>query len=153
MRAVHAAAGRTTNSTSAMYASAKAATSKAPSTCAWATPTTNANRHHAVTSSMAAQPRANTPSGVLSMPRSVRMRASTGNAVIDMATPMNSAKLSSGTPSGDRRGCSHRARAAPSAKGTTMLVCEMTTVWVARDLRRPAFSSRPTRNMYRMTPS
>ena len=34
-----------------------------------------------------------------------------------------------------------------------MLACEMATVGVARSRSRPAFSSSPTRNMYRMTPS
>ena len=38
------------------------------------------------------------------MPRSARMRASTGNAVIDIATPMNSAKLVNGTSLVEKRG-------------------------------------------------
>ena len=52
----------------------------------------DASRHHAVTSLTAAQVSAATPSSVRVRPRSVRIRASTGNAVIDIATPMNSAK-------------------------------------------------------------
>jgi len=46
---------------------------------------------HAVTSPMAALDRDRLPSLVRCIPRSVRILASTGNAVIDMATPMNSA--------------------------------------------------------------
>ena len=76
----------------------------APVTLACATPTTSASKHHAVTSSAAAHVRATTPSSVWLMPRSVRMRASTGKAVIDIATPMNSAKLVNGTSLDESRG-------------------------------------------------
>ena len=48
-------------------------------------PTTNASRHQAVTSSIAAQLSATTPNSVRDRPRSVRIRASTGKAVIDRA--------------------------------------------------------------------
>jgi hypothetical protein len=67
-------------------------------------PVTSASRHHAVTSSTAAQPIASAPSGVPVSPRSARMRASTGNAVTDMAIPMNSAKLVNGTSLLESRG-------------------------------------------------
>ena len=70
----------------------------------WAMPTTNASRHHAVTSSVAAQLSARTPSSVLSIFRSVRIRARTGKAVIDIATPMNRAKLVNGTSAGASSG-------------------------------------------------
>ena len=53
---------------------------------------------------MAAQPRARAPSGVLLMPRSVRMRASTGNAVTDIAIPTKSAKLVNDTSAVAKRG-------------------------------------------------
>ena len=53
--------------------------------------TTSASRHHAVTSSMAAQVSAMTPMLLLLILRSVRMRASTGNAVTDNETPTNRA--------------------------------------------------------------
>ena len=56
-----------------------------------AMPTTNASMHHAVTSSTAAQVIAIAPTLVLCRLRSVRMRASTGNAVMLIAAPMNSA--------------------------------------------------------------
>jgi len=55
-----------------------------------ATPTTNASMHHAVTSSTAAQVIAMAPTLVLCRLRSVRIRASTGNAVMLIAAPMNS---------------------------------------------------------------
>ena len=44
-----------------------------------------------MTSSIAAHAIASEPTGRLIIRRSARMRASTGNAVIDIATPMNSA--------------------------------------------------------------
>ena len=100
----------------AMYANASSVVCTAPSTADCATPTTNANRHQAVTSSIAAQLSATTPSSVFSMLRSVRMRASTGNAVIDIATPMNSAKLVNGTSAVPNRGYSHSARIAAQQK-------------------------------------
>ena len=75
----------------------------APSS-AWATLETKASRHHAVTSSTAAQVRAIPPIAVLSRPRSVRMRASTGNAVTAIDTPMNRANTVNGTSLLDNRG-------------------------------------------------
>jgi hypothetical protein len=64
---------------------------------ALATATTNASRHHAVMSSIAAQVIAIEPSRVRCNPRSVRMRASTGNAVTDIEMPMKSANTANGT--------------------------------------------------------
>ena len=55
---------------------------------ATATAVARAIRNQAVTSSIAAQARVSAPTGRLSILRSTRMRASTGNAVIDIATPM-----------------------------------------------------------------
>ena len=52
----------------------------------------SASRHHAVTSSIAAPAIASAPTGRLSIRRSIRIRASTGKAVTDIATPMKSAK-------------------------------------------------------------
>ncbi len=63
-----------------------------PKEPATATAVASAIRNQAVTSSIAALASASAPTGRLSMRRSTRMRASTGNAVIDIATPMNSAK-------------------------------------------------------------
>ncbi len=51
----------------------------------------SAIRNQAVTSSIAALASVSAPTGRLSMRRSTRMRASTGNAVMDIATPMNRA--------------------------------------------------------------
>ena len=48
----------------------------------------SAIRNHAVTSSIAAHAIVSAPTGRLSIRRSDRIRASTGNAVIDIATPM-----------------------------------------------------------------
>ncbi len=48
----------------------------------------SAIRNHAVTSSIAAQAMVSAPTGRLIIRRSARIRASTGNAVIDMETPM-----------------------------------------------------------------
>ena len=60
------------------------------------------------------------------------MRASTGNAVIDIATPMNSAKDVNGTSRSTSRGYSQSASAAPSRNGATMLACEIATRGVRR---------------------
>jgi len=57
----------------------------------------SAIKNQAVTSSIAAQAMVSAPTGRLSMRRSTRMRASTGNAVIDIATPMYSAKATNFT--------------------------------------------------------
>ncbi len=62
--------------------------------------TTIASRLQAVTSSTAAQVIAVFPSGVFAMPRSRRMRTSTGKAVMLIAMPMNSANGRNRTPDG-----------------------------------------------------
>ena len=62
--------------------------------------TTKARMLHAVTSSTAAQVMAVVPSGVCVRLRSSRMRASTGNAVMLIAMPQNSANAWNGTPGG-----------------------------------------------------
>ena len=89
--------GRATKNIPRMNNPAAAPTSNASPTWAWATPTTRASKHHAVTSSAAAHPRATTPRSVRSSLESARMRASTGKAVMAMATPRNRAKLVNGT--------------------------------------------------------
>src|SRR5688572_3114522 len=94
-----------------------------------ATPTTNASMHHAVTSSTAAHVIAIAPRFVLCRLRSVRIRASTGNAVTLMAAPMNSAtdeKRIDGA-SLNTRGYRYSASAAPSRNGATMLTWLTTT--------------------------
>ena len=57
-----------------------------------ATAVARAIRNQAVTSSIAADAMVRAPTGRFSIRRSTRMRASTGKAVIDIATAMNSAK-------------------------------------------------------------
>ncbi len=56
-----------------------------------ATAVASARRHQAVTSSIAAPAIESAPTGRFSMRRSIRMRASTGKAVTDIATPMKRA--------------------------------------------------------------
>src|SRR5581483_9108371 len=111
------------------------------------TDTTSASRHQAVTSSTAAQASEMTPMRVVWMRRSVRMRASTGNAVTDMDTPRNSAKQLNGTSLDENRGYKESARVQPNRNGAMMLACEMATVAWPRLRNRPGSSSRPTRNM------
>jgi len=53
--------------------------------------------------------------------RSVRMRASTGKAVMLMAAPMNSAKPMNDTLSSESRGYRNRAVRLPRQNGVTML--------------------------------
>src|SRR6266568_893925 len=60
--------------------------------------TTNARMAHAVASSTAAQVIAMLPRKVLAMPRSLRIRASTGNAVMLRAIPMNKANAGKEAP-------------------------------------------------------
>src|SRR5690349_16094037 len=83
--------------------------------------TTIASSVQAVTSSTAAQVIAVEPSGVVIMLRSTRIRASTGNAVMLIAIPMNSAKAWNGTPAGAYAEYIISASATPSRKGNTML--------------------------------
>ena len=64
-------------------------------------------------SSIAALASASTPSGRLSMRRSTRIRASTGNAVIDIETPMNSANAGEAAVRADQR---RRSAAPPRAR-------------------------------------
>src|SRR5687768_9398365 len=103
-RVILAVRGRTTKNMTAINVSVISATTNAPAASAWTTPTTNASRHHAVTSSIAAHVKATAPSFVRVMRRSDRMRASTGNAVIDIAIPRNSAKFVNGTSLVENRG-------------------------------------------------
>ncbi len=56
--------------------------------------------HQALRSSMAAQVMTSVPRGVSDSPRSRKIRASTGNAVILSEIPMNRAKAKNETPSG-----------------------------------------------------
>ncbi len=98
--------GRTRRTTKTTYASARSVV-RTPSimVAARTSDTTHARMHHAVTSSTAAQVIARAPMRVRRRRRSTRMRARTGNAVMLIAAPMNSAKEKSGTPGGARSAC------------------------------------------------
>ena len=101
MRTHFNAARRTPNSMKSAKARAMAAVATAEdSDWALATPTTRASKVQAVTSSTAALAKAVTPREVPSRLRSSRMRANTGNAVMLIATPMNSEKVRKRMPSG-----------------------------------------------------
>src|SRR6266851_4059995 len=93
MKVSRTIAGCPTRIIAAMNTAVIATVLAAPAVRACTTLTTNASRHHAVTSSIAAQASAIAPIGVLWMPRSVRMRARTGKAVTDIETPRKSEKL------------------------------------------------------------
>ena len=85
---------------------------------ATATAVASAIRNQAVTSSIAAHGECERPTGRLSMRRSTRIRASTGNAVIDIATPMNRAKrdeLRCRAPPARRAAARRRSRASSAA--------------------------------------
>jgi len=77
----------------------------------------------------------------------VRILASTGNAVIDIATPMNSAKTVTDTPAGANASYIVMAKPQPSRNGMTMLAWDVTMRGAARRLRRLVSNSRPTMNM------
>jgi hypothetical protein len=111
-----------------------------------ATAVARAIRNHAVTSSIAAQASVSAPTGRLSIRRSTRIRASTGNAVIDIATPMKSAKArkSLSGPTSPKIGT---ATATPSIIGSATLVLEIAAACEMRPFSWLASTSRPTRNM------
>jgi len=111
------------------------------------TPTTSARRHQAVTSLIAAQASAREPRGLRCMPRSVRMRARTGKAVTDIATPRKRAKTGRGAPGAAHRRWSRSASAAPRRKGARMLVSEIATEAFVRWRMSPVSRCSPTRNM------
>ena len=90
--------------------------------------TTNASRHHAIASLIAAQVSAIVPRRVCCSPRSCRIRASTGNAVIDIATPTKSMNDENGTPGGENGSKIAADKPAPSTNGTMMLAAEIATV-------------------------
>ena len=76
--------------------------------------TTKARMHHAVTSFIAAQMSAVIPSGDLVSPRSSKIRANTGNAVMLMETPMNNAKAGKVVPAPEKVGKRKSAVTTPS---------------------------------------
>ena len=80
-----------------------------------------ANKHHAVTSSTAAQVKAKVPKRVPCKLFSVIIRAKTGKAVIDKAEPKNKANAVKETPLLETIGYRINAVEIPNAKGTTIL--------------------------------
>jgi hypothetical protein len=98
-----ASSGRTARTMSAVYASAIAVVARPDARpSAFTIATTIASTLHALTSSIAAEASAITPTGVLSRCRSPRIRASTGKAVMLMDTPRNRANDVTGVPGGAR---------------------------------------------------
>ena len=106
----------------------------------------SAIRNHAVTSSTAAHAIASDPIGRLIIRRSARILASTGNAVIDIATPMNSANATNFL-SGPMSLYSGNAIAMPSSIGTATLVFEIAVALATLPFSEPRSTSSPTRNM------
>ncbi len=106
----------------------------------------SAIRNHAVTSSTAAHAIASEPIGRLIIRRSARILASTGNAVIDIDTPMNRANATNFL-SGPTSLYSGSATAMPSSIGTATLVFEIAVAVATLPLSEPRSTSSPTRNM------
>ena len=77
---------------------------------------------HALASPTAAQVMAAAPTGVLAMPRSSRIRTSTGNAVMLIAIPMKSANAVKSVPGDAYAGYSASAETTPRKNGTRMPV-------------------------------
>ena len=116
--------------------------------------TTKASRIHANTSTTAAALSESWPKGVRVMPRSFRMRAITGKAVIDSAAAMNSAKGQKPTPAGASVGCSAGEIARPSTSGTSTLSTPTAPAACScARMLRVARSSRPTTNMNSTSPT
>ena len=98
-----------------------------------ATAVASAIRNQAVTSSIAAQAIVSAPTGRLIMRRSARIRASTGNAVIDIETPMNRANETNFV-CGPRSLNSGSAIAMPRSIGIATLAFEIAAAWAALPL-------------------
>ena len=102
---------------------------------------------HPTASLNAAQVIASTPIRVRVSPWSARIRARTGNAVMLIADPMNSANGSSATPPGAYGYHATTATALPSANGTAMLTTLMTSAIRPTVFSVSISSRQPTRNM------
>jgi len=122
-----------------------------PVACAAAT--ISASMHHAVASPSAAQAMEVCPSGVYVMPRSARMRSSTGKAVMLMEIPTNSAKAVKPTPCGPCPGYSQMASPTPSTKGTAMPAWLTVKANLRRPRSAPRSSSAPATSRNISTPS
>jgi hypothetical protein len=144
---MRASNGRTTANMTRQKASASptvSSTSRAEPATAIAV--ASAIKNQAVTSSTAADAITTAPSGRFSIRRSTRILASTGNAVIDIETPMNRAKGRK-SPSGATRAKTGTAAAIPSIIGTATLAFEISAAWATRPRSWRQSSSSPTRNM------
>ena len=106
-------------------------------------------------SSMAPAASASVPSDEPARPRSRMMRASMGNAVIDIAAPMNNMPSALDTSGAKRsKRCPNTAaRRPPSTKGAAMPAIDTATAERTRWRMRPISSSIPTRNMYSTSPT
>ncbi len=111
----------------------------------------SAIRNQAVTSSIAAQAMASDPSGRPSIRRSASMRASTGNAVIDIDTPMNRANATNFL-CGPTSVYSGSAAAIPSSIGAATLALEIAAAWALLPFSSLRSTSSPTRNMKKISP-
>ena len=111
-----------------------------------------ANKHHAVTSSTAAQVRASVPNFVFCI-CSVMILASTGKAVIDIAAPKNRAKAVNETLLFETIGYSSNASKLPKENGTRMLTWEVKIAISKLFLRYLGFSSKPIKNMKNISPT
>src|SRR5258708_30366810 len=92
--------------------------------------------HQPVTSSTAADASASVPTRDSSSPYSLRIRASTGNAVTLIAAPTNRLNATKGAPSPANRGYKATASSEASANGTTMLTSHQSTAARPRALHR-----------------
>jgi len=106
----------------------------------------SAIRNQAVTSSIAAHAIVSAPTGRLIIRRSARIRASTGNAVIDIETPMNRANATNFL-SGPTSLYSGSATAMPRSIGIVTLAFEIAVACRTLPFSWPRSTSSPTRNM------
>ncbi|MNN13859.1 hypothetical protein D3C81_1269050 [compost metagenome] len=125
----------------------------APQPAACVAATINASRHHAEASPSAAQAMAVCPSEVCVMPRSARMRSSTGNAVMLIDMPTNNANEVKPTPCGPCSGYSQMAVVTPHRNGTAMPAWLTSSANRCCPCRRPRSSSAPATNRNINTPS
>ena len=110
---------------------------------------TTASTHQATASSMQPAARASVPSAVPVSPRSWMMRASIGNAVIDIAAPRKSIASAVVTRSEKRPGMRVKAiaRPEPSANGSSMPDSDTLSALRSRLRKSSVLNSTPTRNM------
>ena len=121
-----------------------------------ATAITTASSDQPSTSSTTAQAIASTPSGVRCMRRSLRIRASTGIAVIDIATPMNTTNATGDTDRPATVSCSgynRTATPAPRPNGSTIEAAAIIPAARSRPRMSDRSTSRPTMNMNSTSPS